>query len=319
MEEASYISLFKKFYKLKSENKVKNLPDFFRKYKPNTTFEAAKTAQYRLKKSGKLEKIINKFETNKLTNKKNALSKKQKLFVDEYIKDFNGARAARAAGYSKKTARIIANQLLTKLDIREEIQSVLHKREKRTQITQDMAVNELSLIGFARFSDIATWDANGRVSIKSSKTMNERGKAAIKSIKYRETSTENGTNIELEINLWDKRSPLIELLKHTAVPFHIVDKIDKKTEECSLDIFQQIKLYEDLGYQPPKHLVLKAQLSKSAEEDDFDFLGDLDNEEFERELIAKKKAENIAEREAELEIRKQELRDLDKKEDLEAS
>lgn len=45
------------------------------------------------------------------------MTNKMKMFCLEYLKDFNGAEAARRAGYSKKTARNIANENLTKPDI----------------------------------------------------------------------------------------------------------------------------------------------------------------------------------------------------------
>lgn len=43
------------------------------------------------------------------------LTKEQKeiIFVKEYIKDFNGTRAAIEAGYSEKSARSAASRMLT--------------------------------------------------------------------------------------------------------------------------------------------------------------------------------------------------------------
>lgn len=54
---------------------------------------------------------------------------KQKRFCEEYIIDFNGTKAAIRAGYSAKTARTIANQLLTKLDIKQWIETKLAEIE----------------------------------------------------------------------------------------------------------------------------------------------------------------------------------------------
>lgn len=42
------------------------------------------------------------------------LTPRQQLFVAEYLIDGNGARAARSAGYSEKTARQIATENLSK-------------------------------------------------------------------------------------------------------------------------------------------------------------------------------------------------------------
>ncbi len=42
---------------------------------------------------------------------------RHEIFAREYVKDLNGTRAAIAAGYSRKTARVTASQLLTKPNI----------------------------------------------------------------------------------------------------------------------------------------------------------------------------------------------------------
>ena len=52
------------------------------------------------------------------------MTNKMKMFCLEYLKDFNGADAARRAGYSKKTARTVASENLTKPDIKAEIEKL---------------------------------------------------------------------------------------------------------------------------------------------------------------------------------------------------
>lgn len=46
------------------------------------------------------------------------MTQRQRLFCENYARNPNGAKAAVLAGYSEKTARQIASELLTKLDIR---------------------------------------------------------------------------------------------------------------------------------------------------------------------------------------------------------
>ena len=53
------------------------------------------------------------------------MTEKQKRFCEEYLTDMNATQAAIRAGYSKRTARQMANRLLTKVDIREYIDSLL--------------------------------------------------------------------------------------------------------------------------------------------------------------------------------------------------
>jgi phage terminase small subunit len=66
-----------------------------------------------------------------------ALTPKQQVFVDEYLKDLNATQAAVRAGYSEKTAKVIGSENLTKPDIAGAIQKAMDERSERTAITQD--------------------------------------------------------------------------------------------------------------------------------------------------------------------------------------
>lgn len=57
------------------------------------------------------------------------MTEKQKRFADAYIKYGDAAKAAREAGYSKRTARMIGSQNLTKLYIK----SYINKRLKQIE------------------------------------------------------------------------------------------------------------------------------------------------------------------------------------------
>jgi hypothetical protein len=72
----------------------------------------------------------------------NPLTAKQKQFVQEYLIDFNAAAAAERAGYSKKTARQIGQQNLSKLDIHAAILEQMQARAERTKITAEVVVYE---------------------------------------------------------------------------------------------------------------------------------------------------------------------------------
>lgn len=71
------------------------------------------------------------------------LNEKQKQFCEEYIIDLNGTQAAIRAGYSKKTARAIANELLTKLDIQKYICELKNKRSERVKYSQDELMRDI--------------------------------------------------------------------------------------------------------------------------------------------------------------------------------
>ena len=86
------------------------------------------------------------------------LTPKQKIFVNEYLVDLNATRAYKVAYKSCKkdeTARVNGSKLLTKTNIRDYIDERMKDREKRTEITQDKVLQELSKIAFANGSDFA--------------------------------------------------------------------------------------------------------------------------------------------------------------------
>jgi terminase small subunit-like protein len=71
------------------------------------------------------------------------LKNKQRVFVDEYVTDFNGKRAAIVAGYSEKSARFIASENLTKPNIAAAIDEKMKQSAKRNEVTLDLLISEL--------------------------------------------------------------------------------------------------------------------------------------------------------------------------------
>lgn len=71
------------------------------------------------------------------------LTEKQSKFVDEYLLDLNGTQAAIRAGYSESTARQIAAQNLSKLNIQAAITERRAKQQERTEITADRVLREV--------------------------------------------------------------------------------------------------------------------------------------------------------------------------------
>ena len=57
------------------------------------------------------------------------LTAKQQRFCDEYLIDLNATQAAIRSGYSKKTARVIGNENLTKPAVKEYIEKRMSEKE----------------------------------------------------------------------------------------------------------------------------------------------------------------------------------------------
>ena len=81
------------------------------------------------------------------------LTKKQEMFVEEYIIDLNATQAAIRAGYSKKTARQIGEQNLSKLDIRKAIDERLAEKKERLIMKQDEILERLTQQGRRESTD----------------------------------------------------------------------------------------------------------------------------------------------------------------------
>lgn len=89
-----------------------------------------------------------------------SLTPKQKAFVNEYLIDLNAAQAAIRAGYSKRTAKAIAYENLTKPYIQAAIAVALRAREERTHIKSDQVLLETARIAF--FDVRKMFHADGR-------------------------------------------------------------------------------------------------------------------------------------------------------------
>ena len=74
------------------------------------------------------------------------MTAKQQRFCDEYLIDLNATQAAIRAGYSKKTAKQIGQENLTKLDIKEYIEKRMAEKEKALIADQDEVLKYLSSV-----------------------------------------------------------------------------------------------------------------------------------------------------------------------------
>ena len=76
------------------------------------------------------------------------LTPKQRRFVNEYLIDLNATQAAIRAGYSKKTAKDIGGENLSKPAIQAEIQKRQVKLQNTLEITQDRVLQEYARLAF---------------------------------------------------------------------------------------------------------------------------------------------------------------------------
>src|ERR1017187_4823807 len=78
------------------------------------------------------------------------LTAQQLMFCREYVATIalDGTKAAIRAGYKKSSARFQASHLLTKDNIKAEINRLKEKRCERVDVTADMVIQELRKLSF---------------------------------------------------------------------------------------------------------------------------------------------------------------------------
>ncbi len=91
-----------------------------------------------------------------------ALTKKQRLFVDEYLLDLNATQAAIRAGYSTRRATEIGYQLLQRPEVARAIQAAMAERSKRTEVEADYVIRRLREIDEMDVLDILEDDGSFR-------------------------------------------------------------------------------------------------------------------------------------------------------------
>lgn len=167
-----------------------------------------------------------------------ALTKKQKLFVEEYLIDLNATQAAIRAGYSPDTAKEIGCENLTKPNIRNAIDKALAERSRRTGINQDRVLMELARIALLNPANVVDFK---NATIREDATPDDL--AAVASVKVKHFPTKEGEGIEREIKFYDKNKALDAIGRHMGMFKGKVEVSGSlETEKTKLDsILQQMR------------------------------------------------------------------------------
>lgn len=140
------------------------------------------------------------------------LNPKQQRFVEEYLVDLNATQAAIRAGYSPKTAGQIGERLLKKVEIQQALAERMKARQARTEITQDMVLDELAKIAFGDQRRVMTWGPSG-VKLRASETLTSEDAAIVAEVS--ESVTAAGGTLKLKTH--DKVGALKLLGEHLGM------------------------------------------------------------------------------------------------------
>ena len=81
------------------------------------------------------------------------MTRRQERFIEEYLLDFNGAAAARRAGFGEKSAASYASKILKNPEVRQVLQEKMAVRAQQMQLRQDTVLREIRNVAFACGSD----------------------------------------------------------------------------------------------------------------------------------------------------------------------
>jgi phage terminase small subunit len=144
------------------------------------------------------------------------LNPKQNAFVREYIKDYCGAKSAIRAGYSKKAAKEIAYDLLTKTHIQDAVTREERKLQNRFYSSKEKILKEMALLGY---SDLAEY-----VDIVEPKDVHElppQISRALKEIRKKTITRRLGdateTTTTMDIKTHDKMPALLAMGKEIGM------------------------------------------------------------------------------------------------------
>ena len=136
-----------------------------------------------------------------------ALTGKQRAFVIEYVKDFNATQSAIRAGYSKKTAKQMGYENLTKPYLMEAIDAFLDENAMKAK----EVVQHLTAIARGNIGDLV----NELGDPDFEKAASEGRTNLIQTIKTKTVTTKDDAVIEtVEFKLYDRLKALDMLAKY---------------------------------------------------------------------------------------------------------
>ena len=160
--------------------------------------------------------------------KEKKLTRKQQLFCEEYVKDFNGARAARDAGYSVHTARTIADELLTQPDIKSLVGELTEARFKDVQINAGELLREIYSMAMVDPVD-AYGDDGELLSIPDMPPSIRKMIANFEVVELFEGSGKDKTHVGYtkKVKFYDRSKAIDMLAKHLALYVERVEHTHK--------------------------------------------------------------------------------------------
>ena len=172
------------------------------------------------------------------------LTLKHQSFVNEYLKDFNGTQAAIRAGYSSRSARSTASELLTYPNVKAAIDERVMSANEAAALLTDIArgdIADLMSVSSMGFSiNLIDEDENGERIINPKTKLIKKIKQKVTTIMPRNEQGEEREIVETELELYSAHEAQKDILKSRG---KLIDK-HEITGKDGGDVVLKI-VYED--------------------------------------------------------------------------
>jgi phage terminase small subunit len=188
---------------------------------------------------------------------------RERRFIERYVETNHGTQSAIVAGYSVKSARTIASQLLKRRNIKEAIERRNAELMDELNFTPDRIIRELAKIAGVNSADFIRIDQDGQPRVDFS-GVTRRHLAAVASVENTEKGVKYKTHDKLRaLDMLARMGQLYpaERLEHTGVdggPIATTHRIDIE----SLSIEQREQLRDVLLALKAKQVEAQVRLDK---------------------------------------------------------
>ena len=125
----------------------------------------------------------------------NALTEKERIFADEYIKTTNATQSAIKAGYAENSASVTGSKMLRKPKVRQHIDAVMNERSKNTTATADEVLEYLTKVMNGEEKDAFGLEASFADRTKAAELLGKRHMLFTEKVKL---------DAEIEIDISDR-------------------------------------------------------------------------------------------------------------------
>lgn len=147
------------------------------------------------------------------------MDSKRQAFIEHYLICWNGAEAARRAGYAEGSARQAAHRLLTNADV----QSAIRLRLADLQASADEVLARLTQHARGSMADFVRLNRDGEPEINLSNAAASDKLHLLRKIKTTKKVSGDAVEKSVEIELYDAQAALTQLGRHHRL---FVDRVE---------------------------------------------------------------------------------------------